>query len=109
MNSYGAMKPLIDNDDADSASYIQGPIEAVVSRTVAKGVDPAHPELDPSHRDARILRIAAAEQPGGEYTSVGQDGSNPHVLEEFGASHWNTDALMGGPEGERCCYLSEHT
>ncbi len=101
------LQPMPAQDDDNSASYVQGPIKPTTSRTVAQGADRSYPELSPSHRDAVICRIAAAELPGGDYTSVGQDGSNPHLLEEFGASHWDTDKLMTG-EGERCCYPSEH-
>ncbi len=108
MNTYAVMKP-IQNDDADTASFVQGPIQPAASRTVETGADEAHPELAADHPDAVITRIASAETDG-EFTAY-PDASNPHRLEEQGGGAFlDADHLAtGGAEGEKACYpYSEH-
>jgi len=73
------MFPMPDQADDQSASSRQGPIQADVSRAVAKGAAPdSHPELAASHPDARSTRIADAEV-NGEYAAF-PDANNPDVL-----------------------------
>ena len=60
---------------------------------------PMVPTWDPTadNKDAALVRIDAANLPGGEYSSDGADDSNPVKLEAMAApAFWPSDKLDGG-------------
>ena len=63
-----------------------------------QGVDLARKAgFAPDHKDAALVRIDAANLPGGEYSSDGADDSNPAKLEAMAApAFWPSDKLDGG-------------
>ena len=96
------MKP-VDNTspDASRASYTLGPIEGDIEPLPTWNAD----EIP---KDARIAKVADAET-NGDYTSLGQNGSNPHVLEDQApAAHFDSDKLhAAGGKTNRHPYVDD--
>jgi len=92
------MKPM--DNDADSASYTMGPIVPAAPVAVRSGAAPAHPELSADLPDARAVRVAAEEVPGGDYTTLGHDASRPNgpIKEHAPATHYSSTKLHTGEE-----------
>lgn len=103
MSGTDKLSPRPMDNLSDSPSYIApDAIHPDVDGTHIKGIDPAHPELAADHWAAKLTKIADAEQPGGDYTSVGHDSSAPGVIEDAApAGNWPSSQLHSGIDAEK--------